>query len=214
MADFKRARSCKQKEQRMTEIKAAAETLFAEKPYQEITLTSVAEQLEWSRANLYKYVTTKEEIFLAIAADKRDAYTAALLAALPVGCGFSNDTVADVWAGLANAHRDFFHYSGMLITVIETNVSLEKLTEFKRGYYQGLEKTRAQLSQVLNVKPEFIEELTNTVYYHGVGLTGPCTNNPLIVKAVASLGIERQPVDFQTAMRDFITMALPWYQAK
>lgn len=61
MPAFKRARSAEQKQERMREIKRAAADLFATRPYHEITLTTIAEQLSWSRANLYKYVTTKEE---------------------------------------------------------------------------------------------------------------------------------------------------------
>lgn len=59
MQDFTRARSEEQKRQRMQEIKTAAETLFKEHPYHEITLTTIAEQLSWTRANLYKYSSWK-----------------------------------------------------------------------------------------------------------------------------------------------------------
>ena len=37
-------------------------------PYTEIAITTIADKLIWSRANLYKYVTTKEEIFLELSA--------------------------------------------------------------------------------------------------------------------------------------------------
>ena len=63
-ADFIRARSDEHKEERLCQIKEATAELFRTAPYAEITLTTIAEKLGWSRANLYKYVTTKEEIFL------------------------------------------------------------------------------------------------------------------------------------------------------
>ena len=66
MTDFVRARSEEQKQARMAEIKAAADSLFNSVPYQEITLSTIAGKLSWTRANLYKYVTTKEEIYLEI----------------------------------------------------------------------------------------------------------------------------------------------------
>ena len=37
-------------------------------PYTEIAITTIADKLIWSRANLYKYVTIKEDIFLEISA--------------------------------------------------------------------------------------------------------------------------------------------------
>lgn len=46
----------------------AADSLFAQMPYTETAITTIADKLIWSHANLYKYVTTKEEIFLEIPA--------------------------------------------------------------------------------------------------------------------------------------------------
>ena len=57
-SDFIRARSDEHKEERMTQIKEATASLFENEPYAEITLTTIAQKLGWSRANLYKYVTT------------------------------------------------------------------------------------------------------------------------------------------------------------
>ena len=77
--DFIRARSSEQKSQRMSDIKRATAQLYRDFPYHEITLTTIAERLGWSRASLYKYVTTKEEIFLELSADARNAYFEDLL---------------------------------------------------------------------------------------------------------------------------------------
>ena len=77
--DFIRARSSEQKSQRMADIKRATAQLYRDFPYHEITLTTIAERLGWSRASLYKYVTTKEEIFLELSADARNAYFEDLL---------------------------------------------------------------------------------------------------------------------------------------
>ena len=54
MADFIRARSDEQKEQRLAEIKRATSELFEGHPYHEITLTTIADRLGWSRANLWR----------------------------------------------------------------------------------------------------------------------------------------------------------------
>ena len=83
MTDFVRARSEEQKQARMAEIKAAADELFCSVPYQEITLSTIAGRLSWTRANLYKYVTTKEEIYLEICSDKMQSYFDDLFAAFP-----------------------------------------------------------------------------------------------------------------------------------
>ena len=74
MNDFIRARSENQKDSRRNEIKTVTAELFENVPYHEITLTLIAQKLGWSRANLYKYATTKEEIILDIANDKMQSY--------------------------------------------------------------------------------------------------------------------------------------------
>lgn len=214
MADYIRARSDEQKAERLEEVKAALDHQFATRPFHEITLTTLADELGWSRTNLYKYVATKEEVFLAVFADKRDAYMDALEAALPAGCGFDNATIASVWAGIACAHRDFFRYGDLLYSVIETNVGYEKLKEFKRRYYENLKPFSAQMAGVLGIAPERVEHFTNTVYHHCVGLAGSCLNNPRVLRALEELGVESAPVDFQAETRDFVAMLLSWYQGK
>lgn len=75
----------------MAEIKAAADELFCSVPYQEITLSTIAGKLSWTRANLYKYVTTKEEIYLEICSDKMQSYFDDLLASFPNEKPFTPD---------------------------------------------------------------------------------------------------------------------------
>ena len=212
MVDYIRARSDEQKAERFEQVKTALEHQFATRPYHEISLTTLADELGWSRTNLYKYISTKEEVFLAVAGDKRDAYMLALKAALPLGCGFDNNTIAAVWAGIAKAHQDFFRYGDLLFSVIETNVGVEKLREFKRGYYEILRPFAAQMGNVLGLEADRVEQFLNTVYFHGVGLTGSCLNNPRVKQAVHELGIVVKPIDFQADMQDFISMTLAWYQ--
>ena len=95
MSEFVRARSAEQKEARMEEVKRAADRLFSAKPYHEITLTTIAAELSWTRANLYKYVTSKEDIFLVLCGEKMSAYMDALLAAFPRGCGYAVGVYAE-----------------------------------------------------------------------------------------------------------------------
>ncbi len=124
VATFKRARSAEQKEARMEEIKQAAAELFATRPYHEITLTTIADTLTWTRANLYKYVTTKEEVFLSLAKDERDAYYDDLLSSFELGRIYSAPEAAEIWASVMDRNREFFRLHDLLFTIIETNVSL------------------------------------------------------------------------------------------
>ena len=211
MAEFIRARSAEQKGQRLEEIKGAVRRQFAVRPYHEITLTTIADELGWSRANLYKYVSTKEEVFLLLTADEMDSYFNALLTALPEGCGLSPDTVAEVWAGIANAHQEYFRLGDLLTTIVETNVTIERLMVFKRAYYDHVAQMREHLPLILDIAPERVEPLLLAIYYHATGLVSGCWSNPLIAEALERLRIERPETNFRAEMRDFIGMCLDHY---
>lgn len=211
MAEFIRARSAEQKGQRLDQIKGAVRRQFAERPYHEITLTTIADELGWSRANLYKYVSTKEEVFLLLTADEMDSYFNALLTALPEGCGLAPDTVAEVWAGIANAHQEYFRLGDLLTTIVETNVTIERLMVFKRAYYDHVAQMREHLPLILDIAPERVEPLLLAIYYHATGLVSGCWSNPLIAEALERLRIERPETNFRAEMRGFIGMCLDHY---
>ena len=108
MPDYKRARSDEQKEERMSQIKKTADELFKTMPYTEINLSNIAEKLDWSRANLYKYVSTKEEIYLEITQDRITEYLNSLLTVFPEGCKFTPECVAEIWTAQVTSHEDYF----------------------------------------------------------------------------------------------------------
>lgn len=211
MPDFIRARSSAQKEQRMAEIKQAADELFHEKSYHEITLKGISERLGWSHAALYKYVGTKEDIFLELCADARGEYVSSLLAAYPSGCSYSHEVLAQVWTEQLNSHRDYLAYSDLLFTIIETNVSAERLAEFKRGYFEETDLLSKRFLENLGIEPDRAGQLFNSVLFHAVSINGWCAENPLVAEAMEIAGLEQRVPDFKEEMRDFIEMCLAHY---
>ena len=63
---WERARSEKQKAERILAIQEAAGTLFMRTEYHGIGMGQIAQRAGFTRPNLYRYYTTKEEIFLSI----------------------------------------------------------------------------------------------------------------------------------------------------
>lgn len=212
VAEFIRARSSAQKEQRMQEIKDAARDLFREKSYHEITLKAISERLGWSHAALYKYVTTKEEIFLELCADEAAEYVNALLAAYPAGCSYTREVLVQVWAEQLNSHREYLAYSDLLFTIIETNVSAERLASFKTEYYANQDLLADRFVDNLGMSRKSAERLFNSVLFHAVSLNGWCTDNPLVAEAMKIAGLDAHVPDFKTEMIDFIGMCLEHYR--
>ncbi|MCR5607029.1 MAG: TetR/AcrR family transcriptional regulator [Treponema sp.] len=210
MAEYIRARTQDQKEERMNEIKKITDELFKTHPYHEITLSTIAEKLSWSRANLYKYATTKEEIFLEIVADNMCEYFTALIASFPENNHFCPETVAELWSAIINAHQDYFRYSAYLLTIIERNVSFERLKAFKKKYYDFAAIFLSRLEETLNITKEKAEALNSKILTYASSYTTSCINNPLIVQALKELDIKILPRDFYRDIKDFVLMNVFW----
>lgn len=209
-ADFIRARSDEHKEERMTQIKKATAELFENAPYAEITLTTIAEKLGWSRANLYKYVTTKEEIILNIAGDKMTTYYDSLLSAFPEGNNFSLDVIAEVWAGIVNANQDYMRYVSYLNPVIETNVTVERLAIFKKKYYTLANTFSRRLSAMLKISEKKASKIQVDILFFASSMAVCCYKNPLVQEALKQINITPPPMDFYNDIKDFLKMRLEW----
>lgn len=209
-AVFIRARSDEHKEERMAQIKEATAALFEHAPYAEITLTTIAERLGWSRANLYKYVTTKEEIILEIAADKMESYYGALLSAMPEGSNFSCDVIAEVWAGILNANQDYMRYVSYLNPVIETNVTVERLAAFKKKYYELAHAIRDRLAAMLKIPEDAAYKIQLDVLFYASSHAVCCYKNPLVQEALKKINITPPKMDFYGDMKAFLKMRLEY----
>ncbi|MDD3222890.1 MAG: TetR/AcrR family transcriptional regulator [Clostridia bacterium] len=214
MSDFKRARSEEQKEQRMQKIKNAVDELFTEHPYHDITLTTIANKLNLTRAHLYQYISTKEEIFLEICADKRDAYYNALKIAIPKDSGYSVDVIAEVWAGILNSHKDHLRYCDILPTIIETNVSIDRLAAFKKHYYENAYEVSEQICSPLGLSNANAYQLFLNIHFHAVGIDSISKWNPLVAEALAKENIKAPEIDFRANMKEYILMNLNYFLKK
>lgn len=214
MNDFIRARSENQKDSRRNEIKTVTAELFENVPYHEITLTLIAQKLGWSRANLYKYATTKEEIILDIANDKMQSYFDSLLAAFPEGNHFSPEIIAEIWAGILNAHKDYLRYVAYLNPVIETNVTVERLAAFKKKYYDKAYAFRNRLAEMLGIRADIAYKLLLDILLYTSSIACCCYANPLILQALQKIGIEAPETDFNADMKELVLMKVEWVRGR
>ncbi len=215
MTQFIRARNPEQKRQRLEEIMAATDQLFHEKPYHEVTLTTIAERLHWSRGNLYKYVTTKEEIFLELYAKKQSDFAQELSAAFRGKGSLSDEAFAGIWSEVLGRHPDYLRYHGILSTIIETNVTLENLTAFKKRSFSDRQPVFSLLAaQCPGLPDKRIWQLFFALLYHGCGLYTHTHCAELTAQAMKAAG---QPVPqdaFEPMFADFMVMCLEYYKKK
>jgi len=127
---WQRARSDSQKAERARELTDAAASLYEAEPIADITIAEIAREANWTRSNVYKYFATKEEVFL----DLLRLDVAQWRADVEALCGGWAGSVADFakrWAELPMKHLRMVELMAILLSVLERNCSVEKLTDFK-----------------------------------------------------------------------------------
>lgn len=129
---WQRARKPEQKEQRKTALLQAAAQLFEERPFDEVSLNEIARTANISKANIYRYFCSREELFLHILADDYLEWVDAAVAALEPLAGKDDEVeVASALVATAVERRRMCQLVSVLSSVIEKNVDTEVVIWFK-----------------------------------------------------------------------------------
>jgi AcrR family transcriptional regulator len=201
---FIRARNDEQREVRYAEIRSAAARLYAEVGYEEITLAAIAREANFTRSNLYKYYSSKDEIFLEILLTDIVAWREDLQQRLQ-GKSCSIGEFATHFAHSYRDHARLLASLTILFVFIEKNASVENLTEFKAGLKNEMANLvgitcRALPAMSLQQAEEFLMMQISTAN----GLY-PMTN--LTVKqqqAVVVAGLDNPHGSFEVRFRNII----------
>lgn len=203
-----RARSPEKKQERFNQIIEVTNDLFLKHSYHDITLTTIAKALNWSRGNLYKYVNTKEEIFLEIYLSKQEEFINSLKES------FESKKIDQVYfanklSQCFDQHRLYLRYHNILATIIETNVSVEKLADFKIKSYKQREYFFELLQiQCPQLSPKQVKMLFLTLMYHACGLDSHTHGTKLLEDAMALANLEIYYDNYCQLMSTFIIMCL------
>ena len=207
MSDYIRARSPEQKKERMDAIMEAADELFQEHPYHQITMGTIAEKLGWSRSNLYKYAATQEEIFLALHSAKNRAWLEDLANALE-GAPLPAPEFARTWAEVTDRNAGFLRYQEIVISIIESNVTLERLTQFKREFADMLKPIAGLLARQCNTSEEKATDLYLQLLFQAPGLYNHYHCADLTREAMEAAGLPPVKGTFADAYARFVQMSV------
>ena len=207
MGDYIRARSPEQKQERMEAIMAAADALFQKRPYHQITMGTIAEQLGWSRSNLYKYAATQEEIFLALHSAKNRAWLEDLTASL-AQAPMPDADFARIWAETTAQHAGFLRYQEIVISIIESNVTLERLTEFKREFAEMLQPMLAILARQCGIDEPAATDLYLRLLFQAPALWNHFHAAELTLEAMRAAGLNAPTGTYEEEYADFTAMCL------
>ncbi|MDO3412453.1 TetR/AcrR family transcriptional regulator [Saccharibacillus sp. CPCC 101409] len=213
--EFERVRTDEQRRIRVQQIKDAAIKLFDAGQFHEIDLTQIARETSFTRGNLYKYISSKEEIYLLVIEDELNDYVNDLKKTIVSDFTRDTDGFAKEWAQATNRHPRMLKLLAMLATIIERNVSLEKLVHFKRQLPLYL----SEMKEVVKVAfPAWSEATLNQFVqlqtHYASGLFPTVTPSPLQREAHIQAGIQLDFPDFATGFTEFISYTADYLNRK
>jgi AcrR family transcriptional regulator len=164
--EFQRARSPQAKQQRQTAILDAARSLAADNGVSTVTLTDIAEAVAMHKSAMLRYFETREEIFLRLAAEAWQQWSAALCHDLGKLAGAGTAEVATVIAATLASRGLFCDLLAQTPLHLERNVSLDAVREYKLT-------TLAEVDRVVSAIRALLPTLTEQ---DGVGVIATATS--------------------------------------
>lgn len=138
MSEKKRARSDEAKAQKRAMLIATARQLFAENEFAAITVDSIAAEAKIAKGTFFLYFSTREELFLALAKELFSGFFDDMLAAIVKDDDRSTQALKALLCNSLFHRTELMRMMTLLNVLIEKNVSLEALKDFKLFVHAGL----------------------------------------------------------------------------
>lgn len=200
---FQRAKSKENKKIRLQQIMDVTDHLFETHSYHEITLSTISAETGLARGGLYKYVSSKEEIFLSIYAQKEKAFNEEAVRRLSEE-KLTHESFAQILAESAYDHLDYIKYHQILNAIIESNVSVEKLAQYKKESAQYHQPLFEYIGVYLSLDPSQVFDFYLTVLYHCVYLYDRVAYSDRYVEAMKLAELNIEEIDFIDNLKEFI----------
>ncbi len=136
--EWRRARNPEQRAERERQILGAAERLFAGLPYERVTMQMVARETGISQSNLYRYFSTREEMFLRLFTEDLRRWLEDILTSL--GSGLSVSAFSERWTGILLRHERLLELHPHLALSLERNASETVYRNAKRSFLALIER--------------------------------------------------------------------------
>lgn len=156
--NWKRARNEEQKRIRILSIINATERLFCKYSYEEINLTLISKEADFTRSNIYKYFSSKEEIFIEILKKDISNFTEEMLITFQEKRKYTIEEFVDIFINFRLKYNRIRVINSILNSTIERNCSIEKtteLTKFLNDSYETKCKIMCQLFKEMTMEKAY-----------------------------------------------------------
>lgn len=146
---WQRARSDEKRHERKMAIYEAAYSLFEAHGYNDVSFNGIAAEAGFTKSNMYRYFTSKEEIFLGIFLDLFEIWFSDCQARLQkLAVNAPTDKFANLWVEVYLAHPKFLDLIPQLFISLEQNSSFDQLIAFKRRSKELLYMITIEISRI------------------------------------------------------------------
>ncbi|MFZ6720506.1 TetR family transcriptional regulator [Undibacterium sp. Ji49W] len=129
---FQRARKPEQKEERRMHLLATAKAaLHGGMEVSDLGLNELARKAQMTKSNVYRYFENREALLLALLEEESVLWRGELVERLAITQQATAEQIAQAFAGASVAYPLMCRLFSALPSIIEHNVSRERLTEFK-----------------------------------------------------------------------------------
>ncbi len=207
---WQRARQPNQKAERLTAILTAAGRLFDQRELNDISMRDIAGEADLSKASLYSYFSTKEEVFATLFLQESAAWYDAVEPKLKRLRSPNAQRVAKVLTDVLREHRRFCRLTVVLASVLERNLSPEFIRDFKTELNENLAKIIATLQIAL---PHMsVKSGTEFLYQHQAMIAGlwPLAHpSPSVMEVLQGEEFQGLQIDFYQLFHQSIEELLP-----
>ncbi len=131
--NWQRARTDEKKNERKEAIYQAAFTLFKKNGYDKVSFNGIAVEAGFTKSNMYRYFSSKDDIFLSVFADLFCKWVGSFSQQLQsLEQEVDGRVFAQVWVSSLLEQPKLLDLMPILFTSLERNSSFEQLLEFKR----------------------------------------------------------------------------------
>lgn len=197
---WQRARTAEQRAERERQILESAERLFTDLGYERVTMQMIAREIGVSQSNLYRYFSTREEVFLRLFLDDLSLWLEEVIAFLRPDMDM--ETFAEGWTDILLRQKRLLELHPHLAVSLERNASEGVYRETKLRFRALLERGLSALRAALPF-PSDGAALAFLQVHVGLtsGLAPMAKYSPMQEKVLAESGLSSLKIDFRTSYR-------------
>ncbi len=147
--NWQRARTDEKKNERKEAIYKAAFTLFKKNGYDNVSFNGIASEAGFTKSNMYRYFSSKDEIFLNVFAELFENWVEDCCKRLQK---LKQDEeikhFSKTYVNSLMSHQQFLDLTPILFLSLEKNSSFEQLLEFKKLAKNLLYKITIEISRI------------------------------------------------------------------